>query len=555
MFKPTFWQSFTLQTSLSFALLVLITALAVGLPTAWLLKRQTEQHIRDLLVQSTTTTQTLLANRQTNLQNLALLTAQRPTLTILLQANNQKALEDYLTTLQGGAGVDAVVICDAQRIVAQTSPVLTACPGTTDQLFYSNHAATVWLFASEIITLPARVLVGYRLDADFLRTIGQESGLALFLWQTQQLLAHSVAELPPSPNVAEFIVQGTRYRSHTVTLLGSVTESNLQLQIALPINTLMANQQQLNRWLGGLLVIVISSGLLFGAGLSQRINRPLGQLYTAAVTMRQGNLAQPIQVKSNLQEVIQVAQALDETRTALQHSLSELQNQKEWHDHLLAGIVEGIITLDAKHKITFFSQGAEKITACSASQALGHHCNEILRLENTNQLFSQHLPAIGQTKKIPIWLQEHSVTLAISASQFLLPNTDVTQTVLVLRDISEAEILPRLLGNFLANIAHEFRTPLSALSASVELLNEQHEQLSPSELRELLTALHLGTLSLQTLIDNLLEGASIETGQFRVSAHPAQLTDIINTVCSPSSHFLKNITKRFSLNARTGYQM
>jgi signal transduction histidine kinase len=49
-------------------------------------------------------------------------------------------------------------------------------------------------------------------------------------------------------------------------------------------------------------------------------------------------------------------------------------------------------------------------------------------------------------------------------------------------------------------------------------------------LRELLTALHLGTLSLQTLIDNLLEGASIETGQFRVSAHPAQLTDIINTV-------------------------
>jgi nitrogen fixation/metabolism regulation signal transduction histidine kinase len=473
MFKPTFWQSFTLQTSLSFALLVLITALAVGLPTAWLLKRQTEQHIRDLLVQSTTTTQTLLANRQTNLQNLALLTAQRPTLTILLQANNQKALEDYLTTLQGGAGVDAVVICDAQRIVAQTSPVLTACPGTTDQLFYSNHAATVWLFASEIITLPARVLVGYRLDADFLRTIGQESGLALFLWQAQQLLAHSVAELPPSPDVAEFIVQGTRYRSHTVTLLGSATESNLRLQIALPINTLLANQQQLNHWLGGLLIIVIGSGLLFGAGLSQRINRPLGQLYTAAVTMRQGNLAQPIQVESNLQEVIQVAQALDETRTALQHSLSELQNQKEWHDHLLAGIVEGIITLDAKHKITFFSQGAEKITACSASQALGHHCNEILRLENANQLFSQHLPAIGQTKKIPIWLQQHSVTLAISVSQFFLPNKNVTQTVLVLRDVSEAEILHRLLGNFLANIAHEFRTPLSALSASVELLNEQ----------------------------------------------------------------------------------
>ena len=51
--------------------------------------------------------------------------------------------------------------------------------------------------------------------------------------------------------------------------------------------------------------------------------------------------------------------------------------------------------------------------------------------------------------------------------------------------------------------------------------------LTPAELAELLTPLHLGVLGLQTLIDNLLEGASIEAGHFRVSARPCHLGEIL----------------------------
>ncbi|GAB4396742.1 MAG: hypothetical protein OHK0052_18400 [Anaerolineales bacterium] len=46
----------------------------------------------------------------------------------------------------------------------------------------------------------------------------------------------------------------------------------------------------------------------------------------------------------------------------------------------------------------------------------------------------------------------------------------------------------------------------------------------------LVNALHLGTLGLQTLVDNLLEGASIESGQFRVLPHACSLPEIIAEV-------------------------
>jgi signal transduction histidine kinase len=51
--------------------------------------------------------------------------------------------------------------------------------------------------------------------------------------------------------------------------------------------------------------------------------------------------------------------------------------------------------------------------------------------------------------------------------------------------------------------------------------------LSATELEQLLTSLHLGVLGLQTLIDNLLESASIEAGHFRVRPRPADLNEIM----------------------------
>jgi signal transduction histidine kinase len=112
----------------------------------------------------------------------------------------------------------------------------------------------------------------------------------------------------------------------------------------------------------------------------------------------------------------------------------------------------------------------------------------------------------------------------------LSPEGHADQVALVFRDVSDEEVMHRLVGHFLANIAHEFRTPLSALAASVELLLDQAPDLTPAELQELLTSLHLGVLGLQTLIDNLLESASIEAGRFRVSPRPANLADIIAEV-------------------------
>ena len=275
-----------------------------------------------------------------------------------------------------------------------------------------------------------------------------------------------------------------------------------------------------------LAAIVVAS--LVGILLARRIGQPLAHLAEAAVTMGESELASPLAVEARVREVTLVAQALEGARADLQRTLAELRREKAWTDHLLEAIVEGIVTLDRRGHITFFSHGAEKITGWRRDEVLGRTCDQVFRPVETDEPFSQLIPAPGRHHKISVELRNgRQAILAVTGARLLPPARGDARVALVFRDISEEEAVHRLLGHFLANVAHEFRTPLSALAASVELLMDQAPDLSAAELEELLASLHLGVLGLQTMIDNLLEGASIETGHFRAHPHQSNVGDII----------------------------
>jgi signal transduction histidine kinase len=155
-------------------------------------------------------------------------------------------------------------------------------------------------------------------------------------------------------------------------------------------------------------------------------------------------------------------------------------------------------------------------------------CDEVFRPVESSQPFSEFIPPPGQRRKVTVEVANgRQATLAVTGARLTPPATGDARVALVFRDVSDEEAVHRIMGHFLANIAHEFRTPLSALAASAELLLDQAPDLSPAELQDLLNSLHLGILSLQTLVDNLLESASIEAGRFRVAPHPTHLGQII----------------------------
>jgi signal transduction histidine kinase len=100
--------------------------------------------------------------------------------------------------------------------------------------------------------------------------------------------------------------------------------------------------------------------------------------------------------------------------------------------------------------------------------------------------------------------------------------------VQVMRDETELESVRRARDTVLANISHEFRTPLAAQLASIELLREGLATQSSAQREDLVLSLERSTLRLTRLIDNLLESVRIESGQLDVRQQSLDLTDVID---------------------------
>src|SRR4029077_6316113 len=90
----------------------------------------------------------------------------------------------------------------------------------------------------------------------------------------------------------------------------------------------------------------------------------------------------------------------------------------------------------------------------------------------------------------------------------------------------ELEGVRRARDSVLANISHEFRTPLAAQLASIELLLEGMSSMAPERQEELVRSLERGTLRLTRLIDNLLESVRIESGQLGIRRQSVELREV-----------------------------
>ena len=305
--------------------------------------------------------------------------------------------------------------------------------------------------------------------------------------------------------------------------------NDINAEVALSVVDIATTQDRMVLIMAGSILAVAVMGSILGVYLARRISKPLVLLADTAEVFRKGDLSSSVAVDAQVREVAQVAQALESARIDLRHTLINLEREKAWVNHLIESIVEGIMTLDDEGRITYFSQGAVRITGWSRDDVIGRSCDDVFRLPERQAAFSQYIPISGLRSKLVVELANgHQATLAITEARLAPLEVGDAQTVLVFRDVSEGEIIHRILGDFLANIAHEFRTPLSAAAASIELLIDQAPDLSNAELQELLNSLHLGILSLHNLVDNLLESASIEAGRFSISPRSSDIAEIIS---------------------------
>ena len=552
------------QLTLIFLVGFLGIGISIGVPVIQLISQQSSSHAQRLLDQAVVASRAFMEQEEADLQSLALLISQRPTLIQLLREEDFTSLPGYLNTLREGANVDFVLVCSGENEIIEMESDLTELCKANSQSGYTDSLSgrTLYLYATADVSSVQqplyKVFVG-KSASSVLTGLQNETGLLYFLLRQDQVVHASDPSIRVSQALAVGLLQGPtentsrslqqrsfRIDEHRYILSNQEIDPALQLHLisALNVGDQIAVQQRLiSTLLIGLFFIVLIASAL-GIWLSQRISQPIVRLANAAAEFRQGNLDAPILIQSPVWEIDQLANTLEDGRIALRHSLQQLQAEKTWIEHLLNSIIEGMLTLDNENRITFASAGLGKITGVEPAQLLDQRIDNVFLPLEGEVNFSSQLPADGQQRRISVKLQDgQERLLSISKSNLIPPEASSANRALVIRDVSNEEYIHRLLGDFMANITHEFRTPLAALEASSELLLDNLHTLSQGETEELIVSLNLGIINLQTLIDNLIEAASIEAGRFKVSLQPVSFDGIL----SEAVGIIEPLAEKYSL--------
>jgi len=201
---------------------------------------------------------------------------------------------------------------------------------------------------------------------------------------------------------------------------------------------------------------------------------------------------------------------------------------------LFESISEGIIFLDEHDVISHVNESAVRILGKGRQELTGIPLQVVF--PSLGEGFLQQ--ALGHMEmRCSISHQGEESILAVTCTS--LKGIPPHERALVIRDVTDVQAGYQLQTYFLANVTHEFRTPLSALKASVELILESLGEISQSELERLLRSIHYSVAGLQTLIDNLLESANIVSGYFHIHPREVKLSEVIGEAVRVMSPLLQ----------------
>jgi len=179
------------------------------------------------------------------------------------------------------------------------------------------------------------------------------------------------------------------------------------------------------------------------------------------------------------------------------------------------------VALDADENILFANERAAQLLGFGSQATAGRKLWEIVRRRSLQDIVRRALSEPEPCKEELDWNGPMTESLTVHAAR--LPGWPTRGAVLVLHDTSELRRLERLRRDFVANVSHELKTPLSVIKACVETLLEG--AVEDAEHRgSFLTRIAEQSERLHALIIDLLSLARIESGReaFALEAVPLQ---------------------------------
>jgi two-component system, OmpR family, phosphate regulon sensor histidine kinase PhoR len=246
-------------------------------------------------------------------------------------------------------------------------------------------------------------------------------------------------------------------------------------------------------------LLAAAAAVLLALGFARSVTRPLVRLRDASRAIARGE--RPVVDCRGEDEVGDLARALRGLEESLAERIGALERERSETAALVAAMVEGVIACDARGAVVTCNPAARRMLGFREGEALPPIA-EVLRPRVAQQTIAG---ALAGTPTQALELDVGARTLLLSAQPL-----QGGGAVFVMHDLTEVRRLEVMRRDFVANVSHELKTPLTVVRGYAEtLLGDE----PPAEVRRTFVASILANAGrMQRLVDDLLDLSRIESG-------------------------------------------
>ena len=340
------------------------------------------------------------------------------------------------------------------------------------------------------------------------------------------------------PEIRKAFMEGTgsssRY-SDTLSLMmlyTTVYDENQDLVVRLS-QSIEEIQEDVDRIYEKILLIfllVLVLGSLFTVFIARRLSFTLKSVQDVAGEFAKGNFNIELDVAGS-REAISLTRSINAMGRQLQDKISTTTYQKNELQGMLNSMREPVLLLNHRLEVTEMNPSALAMLEPGDGLAyLGKGLLQVMRSVEVCELVEQTL-AKKDTGEAIVYYADKDLFLQVYTN-YLYRDEDTPPTVLlVMNDITQIKKLEQMRKDFVANVSHELKTPVTSIMGYVETLRAGALKY-PDKAEKFLEIMFRQTRNLNALIDDLLTLSRVEDGRRRFHKEQFPLVDLLSSAVS-----------------------
>jgi len=295
-------------------------------------------------------------------------------------------------------------------------------------------------------------------------------------------------------------------------------------------------------FLAMLLTIIVA--VLVSFLISRRITQPIEEMKNSAAEFAKGNLAKRVAAPDS-EELSELAVIMNHMAESLDEKIKAFENRSRELEAVHASMQEGVIAIDKHQRIITVNQTAAKIFGFAAQDLKTRHILEAARNIGFQKFIQKALETHDPVEEDILIPGDEDLILNIHSSALYDNGNKRMGTLIIFHDITRIKHLEKMQKEFVANVSHELKTPLTSIMGFIETLQKMLSDNNKEGADKFLNIIEKNVGRMVALIDDLLSLSRLERLQgTHIPFEPHNLSNLISRAVNSCESGIraKNIT-------------